>query len=245
MYQNLSSKYDKAPTQPFTFIEALVRLPLQYIKVLTGPSVNTLREEMGKASWGMVLVQFSGLVLVTVTLGVLAHLIPSSALHTMAAFSIGPVRPLAFLPSPFNGITLVLASFFIGLGTAYVFSKFSGGQGTFLAHLYCLLLCTVPLVTISGAVLLIPATGALALVAGCLVTALFIYRMVLHTFTVMAVHDLYAGRATLIILIIPMVILALIALIALIGLLFLTEGEGFDAVFEMFSRGGRRRREPR
>jgi Yip1 domain len=245
MHQSIFSKYDKTPTQSLTFIEALVRLPLQYIKVITRPSENTFREQMGKASWAMVLVQFIGLVIVTVALGVVAHVIPSAALHTIAAFNIGQFRPLAFLPSPFNGITLVLASFFIGLGTAYVFSKFSGGQGTFLAHLYCLLLCTVPLVTISGAILLIPATGSLVLVAGCIVSALFIYRMVLHTFTVMAVHQLDAGRATLIILIIPMVILALIVLIGMIGLLFLTEGEGFDAVFEWFSWAGVRRREPR
>src|SRR5690242_14329602 len=172
MYQHLSSKSDSVRTQPLPFMEALVRLPLQYIKVLTKPSENTFREEMGKASWGIVLIQFTGLILVTVVLGMLAHIIPSSALHSVAAFSISSTRPLAFLPSPFNGITLVLASFFIGLGTAYVFSKLSGGQGTFLAHLYCLLLCTVPLVSISGAILLLPATGGLAFVVGCIVSAL-------------------------------------------------------------------------
>src|SRR5437763_10305920 len=89
MYQNLSSKYETAPTQPFTFIEALVRLPLQYIKVLIRPSVNTFSEEMGKASWGTVMVQFIVLVLATVALGVLAHGIPSSTLHTISAFNVG------------------------------------------------------------------------------------------------------------------------------------------------------------
>ncbi len=84
--------------------------------------------------------------IVTVALGWLAHMIPSAALHAITALNIGSAQPLAFLSSPLSGITLVLASFFIGLGTAYLFSKGSGGQGTFLAHFYCLLLCTVPLV---------------------------------------------------------------------------------------------------
>jgi hypothetical protein len=54
MYQRLSSKSDRVRTQPLPFMEALVRLPLQYIKVLTKPSENTFREERGKASWGFV-----------------------------------------------------------------------------------------------------------------------------------------------------------------------------------------------
>ncbi len=244
MNQNMSSRYDQASAQPLPCGEAMWQLPLQYIKVFIKPSVNTLSEAMVKASWWIVLVQFLSLVLITVTLGLLGHMIPSAALHAISALSIGPVKPLAFLPSPLNGITLVLASFFIGLGTAYVFSRLSGGQGTFLAHLYCLLLCTVPLVTISGALLLIPATGWLVLVLGSIVWVLFIYRMVLHTFTIMAVHRLGAGRATTIVLIIPMVILALVILVGLFY--FLIEGSGLDWVGELFDGfwDGKRRKMP-
>lgn len=241
MDQNLSTRYDQASAQPLPFGEAVWQLPLQYIKIFIKPSMITLSEEMGKASWGIVLVQFLSLVIITITLGLLGHMIPSAALHAITALSIGPVKPLAFLPSPLNGITFVLASFFIGLGTAYLFSKGSGGQGTFLAHLYCLLLCTVPLVTLSGALLLIPATGWLVLVLGSIVSALFIYRMVLHTFTIMAVHRLGAGRATTIVLILPMVILVVIVLV---GLLFWTEGEALANVFDVFSWGGEKRRKP-
>jgi hypothetical protein len=217
MNQNMSS-YDQASAQPLSFGEAMWQLPLQYIKVLSKPSVNTLREEMGKASWGMVLVQFLSLVILTV--------------------SIGSVKPLALLPSPLNGITLVLASFFIGLGTAYLFSKLSGGQGTFLAHIYCLLVCTVPLVTVSGALLLIPATGWLVLLLGSVVSALFIYRMVLHTYTIMAVHRLGAGQATTIVLILPMLILVVIMLA---GMVFWTEGDVLFSVFDVFPWVGERR----
>lgn len=241
MDQNLSTRHDRASAQPLPFGEAVWQLSFQYIKVFIKPSVNRFREEMGKASWGIILVQFLSLVLITVTLGLLGYLIPSAALHAITALSIGPVKPLAFLPSPLNGITFVLASFFIGLFTAYLFSKGSGGQGTFLAHLYCLLLCTVPLVTVSGVLLLIPATGWPVLVLGSIVCALFIYRMVLHTFTIMAVHRLGAGRATTIVLILPMVILVVIVLV---GLLFWTEGEVLANVFDVFSWGGERRRKP-
>src|SRR5690348_12779283 len=89
MYQNISSKYDRAQVQPLPFVEALWHLPVQYIKVVIRPSENTLRAEMGKASWAMVLVQFVGLVLITVALGLLAHVIPASALHSIAALNIG------------------------------------------------------------------------------------------------------------------------------------------------------------
>ena len=241
MDQNLSTRYDRASAQPLPFGEAAWQLPLQYINVCIKPSVNTLRGEMDKASWGIVLVQFLSLLIITVTLGLLGRVIPSAALHAITALSIGPVKPLAFLPSPLNGITFVLASFFIGLGTAYLFSKGSGGQGTFLAHLYCLLLCSVPLVTVSGALLLIPATGWLVLVLGSIVCALFIYRMVLHIYTIMAVHRLGAGRATTIVLILPMVILVVLVLV---GLLFWTEGEVLAYVFDVFSWGGEKRRKP-
>ena len=239
MDQNMSSRYDRAPAQPLPFEEAVWQLPFQYIKVLIKPSVNTLSEEMSKASWWIVLVQILSLFIITVSLSLLGQVIPSAALHALTALSIGTVKPLAFLPPPLNGITLVLASFFIGLGTAYLFSKCSGGQGTFLAHLYCLLLCTVPLVLVSGALLLIPSTGWLVLVPVSLVCALFIYRMVLHTFIIMAVHRLGMGRATTIVLILPMVILVIIVLV---GMLFWTEGAVLADMLDVFSWGGEKRR---
>jgi hypothetical protein len=153
--------------------------------------------------------------------------------------------------SPLTGIFLVLASFFIGVCTAYPFSRLSRGQGTFVTHLYTLLLCTIPLVTIGGMLLLIPSTGWLVVALVSLVCALFIYRMVLHGLTIMAVHDLYAGRATLIVLIIPMAVIFVVLLVA--SLFSLVEGnvEGISGLVEFFSSGGEifpgreKRREPR
>jgi hypothetical protein len=217
-----------------TFSEAIWQLPGQYIKVLYRPSAKTFNEEQGKASWSIVWLQFYLLILITIALSYLAHFIPTSALHALTALSIGSARPLAFLPPPYNGITVILASFFIGLGTAFLFSKSWHGQGTFLAHTYCLLLCTVPLVTISGLLLLFPSSGFLALLLLGLVGALFIYRMVLHGYIIMAVHGLSGGRAALIVLIIPMFI---IGIAVLVGMLFLTDGGIFEALGQ-FDWGG-------
>ena len=256
--QNTSSEENESMIQPLPLGEALLQMPLQCCKVITRPSENTLSQEMGKASWPIVLVQLLVLVLITVALSFLGHLIPSSALHTTAALSIGSVRPFGFLPSPFTGILLVLASFFIGVCTAYPFSRLSRGQGMFVTHLYTLLLCTIPLVTIGGILLLIPSTGWLVIVLVSLVSVLFIYRMVLHALTIMAVHDLYAGRATLIVLIIPMAVifagLLVIFVVLLVASLFsLVEGnfESIGGLVEFFSSGGEifpgraKRREPR
>jgi len=230
MQQNMSIK--NGPAQPLSFGEAIWQLPSQYIKVLSKPSADTLSEEIGKASWGIALVQFLALIVITVALGLLGHMIPSAALHTISALKIGSVQPFAFLPAPLNGITFVLGSFLIGLGTAYEFSKVSGGQGKFLTHFYCLLLFSVPLVTVSGLLLLIPASGWFALLPGSIVCALFIYRMVLHVFTITAVHDLSKDRATLIVLILPMVLMAILAIIMVIALFILSEGELIGGVFE-------------
>lgn len=238
MRQAVLTQDDPAGAQPLPLGQAIWQLPAQYVKVLSKPSAATLSAEFAKASWGSALVQVLGLLSITVTLSVLGYLIPTAALHTIAQLGIGSVQPLGFLPAPLNGITFVLASFFIGLGTAYLFSRGSGGQGTFVAHLYCLLLCTVPLVTVSGLVLLIPATGWLVVMLAGLVGALFIYRMVLHACTIMAVHGLQAGRATLIVLILPMVVLALVLLVALF---IITEGDVLG-VFEVFPYGGATRK---
>src|SRR5215471_18069642 len=217
--------------KPPQLSETIWQLPRQYIKVLCRPSAQTFREEMSKAGWGIVLVQFYLLFVITVVLSYLGHIIPSSALHTTSAFSIGAYKLFAFLPSPYNGIAFILGSFLIGLSTAYLFSKFWRGRGRFLAHAYCLLLCTIPLVTISGALLLIPATGSLVILLTSLLFALFVYRMVLHGCIIMGVHGLSAGKAALIVLIIPMFFIGL-AMLGLIIFLLFTGGEALGSLFD-------------
>src|SRR2546426_12306884 len=87
---------EQAPsTKPPQLSETIWQLPRQYVKVLFRPSALTFREEMGKTGWGIVLVQFYLLVVITVVLSYLAHVIPSSALHTTSAITFGAFRPFA------------------------------------------------------------------------------------------------------------------------------------------------------
>ena len=213
----------RSSVEPLSLSEATWQLPRQYIRVLFRPSAQTFHEEMDKASWGIVFLQFYALIVITIALSYVAHFIPSAALHTTSTFSIGSFKPFAFLPSPYNGIAFILGSFLIGLITAYLFSRLWGGQGRFLAHVYSLLLCTIPLVTISGALLLLPA-GLLLNLLMALVFILFVYRMVLHIFIIMGVHGLSAGKAALIVLIIPMLVIGLV-------LTLLTEGRVLEGLF--------------
>lgn len=214
---------NSGPSLALPLGKMLWQLHLQYINVCIKPSVNTLREALEQASWWLVLVQFLSFVIIMVLLSFLASIIPSAALHGLTILSIGFIRPLGGLPILPNGTAFVLASFFIGLGTAYVCSKLCSGQGTFLGHCYCLQLCTVPLVIVGGALLLLPAPGWLLPMLAGMVLALFIYRMVLHTLTIMAVHNLGMGQSVLIVLILPIVILTILVIVWLFSN---THGDG-------------------
>jgi len=227
-------------TKPPQLSETIWHLPRQYVKVLFRPSAQTFREEVGKAGWGIVLIQFYLLLVITIALSYLGHVIPSSALHTTSAITIGAFKPFGFLPSPYNGIVFILGSFLIGLCTAYLFSRYWRGQGSFLAHAYCLLLCTIPLVTISGSLLLIPATYTFVVLLTSLVIALFVYRMVLHGCIIAAVHGLDGGKAALIVLIFPMIFVGLAMIVLILFVFFIIfaigaeiAGDALPGFFEM------------
>jgi hypothetical protein len=136
-------------------------------------------------------------------------------------------------------MAFLLGSFLIGLSSAYLMSRRWGGQGRFLAHTYSLLLCTIPLVTISGALLLIPATGSLVILLTSLVAALFVYRMVLHGCIIRGVHGLSALKATLVVLIFPLLFVGLGVLAFIVLLFMLTEGAIFEVLgaFDWFPFG--------
>ncbi|MBA2391368.1 MAG: YIP1 family protein [Ktedonobacteraceae bacterium] len=233
MYKNPSAKDEQAAAQALQFGEALWQLPLQYINVFVRPSVNTLSDAMENASWGRVLVQCLHLVIVMVTISFLGSIIPSAALHSISALSMNAASARGWPSFLLNDPTLLVVSFLIGLGTAYWGSRVCGGQGTFLSHLYCLLLCTIPLVTVGGVLLLLPTPGWFLLLPAGIVSALFIYRMVLHTITIMAVHRLEVGQAVFIMLILPIALLVILVLVAL-----LTHGEGWGDLCDSFLHGG-------
>jgi hypothetical protein len=197
------------------FLKTVGQLPLQFWYVLFFPSVKTLSVAERKARWSLVIILLLLLIAMTILLNTLGHHIPGAALHSVAALNVSGISIFGWLPPPLNMIVFLLATFSIGLFTAYPFSKLASATGTFLAHIYLLLLFTVPLVTISGLLLLIPTTGSTVFVLLNLVGALFLYRLVLHGMTISAVHLLPAGKATLIVLIIPMILVFLLVIIGL------------------------------
>jgi hypothetical protein len=95
---------------------------------------------------------------------------------------------------------------------------------------------------VSGALLLIPVTGPLVIVLESIIAALFLYRLVLHTLTIMAVHNLGAGQAITIVLILPMIVVA-VALLVMV--LWVSEGEALAGLFELFPWHATRGRKPR
>jgi len=192
-----------------------------------------------------VIIQLLLLITVTILLNTPGHYIPGAALHSLATMSVGTINVFGWLPPPLNLIVFLLATFFIGLFTAYPLSKFSRGSGTFLAHIYLLLLFTVPLVTISGLLLMIPTTGSTTIELLIPVGTLLIYRLVLHGMTISAVHHLPAGNATLIVLIIPMRLLILLVMIGLAHQASSEVGDTIGGIVSGFSPNRKSRRRNR
>lgn len=212
------------------FLKAVGQLPIQFWSVLFFPSLKTLRIAARHARWSLVGIQLLLLVALTILLNILGHHIPGATLHGLATMRVSGISVFGWLPPPLNMIVFLLATFFIGLFTAYPFSKFSGGTGTFLAHIYLLLLFTIPLVTISGLLLMIPTTGSTAFGLLALVGALLIYRLVLHGMTISMVHHLPADKATFIVLIIPMLLLIILVIIGLAHLDILEVGDAIGDI---------------
>ncbi|MBO0781998.1 MAG: YIP1 family protein [Ktedonobacteraceae bacterium] len=212
------AEYEAPAPQPLPLDEVLTQLPRQCWLVVGRPSVSVLREVARLAGWGGALVQLALLLIITIGLSYAGHLLPSSAFQTTSSFRAGSLQPFGLLPSPYTAITFVLGSFFIGLGTAYLFSRLSGGKGRFVEHLSLLLLGTIPLVLAGSILLLLPLPKMLAIVPVSLITLLFIYRMFLHVKVIMAVHNLKSTTSTLIVLIIPMLIVLIVLLVFLDGL---------------------------
>ena len=208
-YQQPGYGYAAPPVAPLPLGEAIRQLPQQYIKVLTKPSAATFAEEQSKAAWNIVWVQLLGLAVITAVFGYLARLIGSSFIPTtMGSTTMSPaMQQVAAISSSFGQIIGVPLGFFIGVGILYLIAKAFGGQGTFLAQGYTYLLFEVPLGTITAVLGLIPILGALVAIG------VGIYALVLEIFSIMAVHRLSGGKATLVVFI-PVIVVFVLACIA-------------------------------
>jgi len=214
-YQQPGHGYGAPPMQarPLPLGEAIRQLPSQYIRVLTKPSAATFAEEMGKAAWNIVWVQLILLAVITAVFGFLASLIGSGFMPATTSSTL-PMNP-AFLQgiragSSFGELIGVPLGFFIGVGILYLIAKAFRGEGTFLAQGYTYLLFEVPLGILASVLSLIPILG------GLVAFAVGIYAIVLQIFSIMAVHRLSGGKATLVVFLPLIVVFVLACVVAAI-----------------------------
>ena len=204
-YHQPDYSYVAPPATPLPLGEAIRQLPKQYIKVLTKPSAATFAEEQGKAAWNIVWVQLLALAVISAVLGYFASLTGSSLIPTtMGSTTMSPARHQAVaIIGSFGQIIGVPLGFFIGVGILYLIARAFGGQGTFLAQGYSYLLFDVPLGIITALLGLIPIFGGLVAIG------VGIYALVLQIFSIMGVHRLGGGKATLVVFLPGIVVLAL------------------------------------
>ncbi|HEX3643548.1 MAG TPA: Yip1 family protein, partial [Ktedonobacteraceae bacterium] len=189
--QQQSYAYPPPQATPLPLEQAIKELPNQYIKVLTKPSADTFAQEKGKASWNIVWAQLIGYAIISAILSYIASLIMPNPFNTLGPTTLNPIISQLIHWGLTLGLTpLIILSFFIGTGFRYLIAKAFRGQGTFLAQSYTDLLFSVPLGILSALVTRVPLLGGLvAFGAG-------IYTIILHIFSIMAVHRLSGGKAT-------------------------------------------------
>jgi len=188
-----------------TLEEVLRALPRQYIKVLSGPSIGTFSEEMGRATWSLVGVQILGWMTFLGICGLLIILIKTLVLGLTGSLD------LIGLGSTF-GLTLLLALFIpmlllVDTVLVYLLARSFGGRGTLAVQSYTCLLFQIPLSTIGSLLTFIPTVGILlGIVFGF---GAFIYGMLLQIFAVIAVHRLDVRTAVVTIFIPALITLTL------------------------------------
>lgn len=218
--------------EPLSLWEAIRQLPKQYWRVLTKPGTTTFRQEMGKARWDVIWAQIVGYGLLSAVLVSLIWLVLIAILSS--SFNSIPTQPGEVNPNAFLGFLLVpipiiaifilvgtIGSFFFSQGITYLLAKAFGGQGSFMAQVYCFLLFQVPIGLGTLVLSLVPFVGSIAGFAG-------IYTYVLETFEVMAVHRLSGGKAVAVVLI-PIAVAILLVILAY-GIFLFTIFATFQAI---------------
>src|SRR5947209_175709 len=191
--------YYPPQAQPRPLGEALRELPHQYWRVLTKPSARTFAEEMGKASWDIVLVQLAIYAVIAALISFLGSylglLLFSSYLGSSNSITNTGIYGALNAIFSFGTIIIVPISFFIGSGILFGLAKAFNGEGKFVTQNYALLLFEVPLGILGGLLGLIPFVNILTGLG------VAVYRIILAIFAIMAVHRLNGGKATAVVLI--------------------------------------------
>jgi hypothetical protein len=222
-YGQQQQSYDYSPPQaqatPLPLEQAIKELPSQYLKVLTNPSAETFAQEMGKANWNIVWAQLIGYAIICAILSYITSLFLPNPFDPIETDSLHPIiNQLIHWAFALGHTPLIISVFFVSVGIRYLIAKAFRGQGTFLAQGYTNLLFAVPLGILSVLVSWVP------LLSGLVVLGITVYTVVLHIFSIMAVHRLSGGKATAVVLIpLAVGILLMLVLIALvIGMLIAT-----------------------
>jgi hypothetical protein len=191
---------------PLPLGQAVRELPGQYVKVLLRPGVRTFLEEQGKAAWNIIWVQFALQAVVYLMLGV------SDQLYTAWSY-----RTLDFVASPLTLQFLTqqltnIAFFFGAVGIQFALARAFKGQGSFVQHLYNMLLLFIPLDILASLVTRVlsgylanapyetQSFLGLALPVLLLLSGL-VYGIILNINAVSAAHRLSGGKATAVVLI--------------------------------------------
>jgi|SRR5215467_619615 len=178
--------------------------------VFLRPSPASFAEVANNARWGAVWMQIT---LMTVITGLLAFLWGRLSLFTSATAT---TRPLPFISSLIVTLVVPVMFFIIGVIT-YAIANSLKGKGTFLAQTYTTLMIFMPLFILSLIVVIVslhlPVLGSILAVLDFL---LLIYGVVLQVFSMMAVHNIGAWKAILIVLLQTIAIIAVVLVIAFV-----------------------------
>lgn len=228
--------YNPPPAHPVPLKETIRQLPRLYLKVLTKPAVRTFLEEMNKASWRNIWIQLAIYALLSAVLS--AFIALSQPYYTsFVTFGI-PAMPLLNPTFPSNllqtarlitlessilQIVLVPLYFFIGVGVQYALAMALSGRGTFLTQTYTTALYQVPLNILSKliVILLVFIPGIGVFIGGLISLLLFVYGIVLNIFSIMAVHRLSGGKASIVVIIPYVILFVLLMILGLILALFI------------------------
>ncbi|HEX9135090.1 MAG TPA: YIP1 family protein, partial [Ktedonobacteraceae bacterium] len=162
------------------------------------------------ADWRMVWVQLLGIAIIGTIFGLIGSAI-GVASNPFTGTSVNPNTFLAFTVSgSIFSIISVPLGFFIIVGVQYLLAKGFQGQGTFLAQSYTRTLFDVPL-SIGRYVL-----GIIPFLGGLIGLALSIYGIVLNVYSIMAVHRLSGGKASLVVLL-PIIVLYLVLFLCVLA----------------------------
>lgn len=186
---------------------AISRLPNQYRRIVSNPSVSTFTTMMGNLDWRLIWLQLAFMILAYTIIGSLEQLFApiivgiasiSSWSYASVLTETGPGSMLATL-----SILTVPITFFVGQGFQYILAKAFQGRGTFLQQSHTAVLFHVPLnvthALLSALSYFVPILGYNI---GPLITlAWFVYSAIINTNQIKAVHGLSGGKAATVVLI--------------------------------------------